>query len=633
MGGISWVSGLTGSQGSGLSMIVAMPSGLANGDGLFALVMAASAVTAPAGWTLVDSSAATGSGTTQTLYLYRKDTVTSANSGVAQTWQQASSLMMAVTYFAVRADSGVVVMHQWQETALSNTTCGTGEAIPTASASFSEMICVTVATTILQAGGSANPTPPIGTSKFTALSTSNYRMAASYAAMVEGDVITGTWTMVADTALNGMNLVTILLRDQEEQTTITDTVVMTPVEDTGGSTYGIVAQETLGLRALLGILYQDGLAETLGLADSIASILPQRVEVAEEVELLAPLLYAWAGLATETLGLSATEFSSPGVVLREGLGIDDLAICNQKLGLAVVEALATAADILAGRPLTVTESLALAEMMAAAHVVTIVQELGLAATVLPIATYHLTVSQGLGLATSLANFFGGDVLEALGLQANESHQALLREQLEDGIGLEAEITPSFILKATASDGLEFSSDELLQQIFSGQIVEGLELSGAYIGPDGSFTTWAMNTRTGAVSEYDNYQFNSFARVGNKYLGATASGLYQLTGDDDAGDAVVARLKGGFLQFGGTHLSRIKAAYLAMTGEGTAVLRIETKDGALYNYSVPTRDGRSTKVHMGKGQRSRYFAWELVTAGQDFDLDTLEFVPLVVQRRV
>jgi hypothetical protein len=43
--------------------------------------------------------------------------------------------------------------------------------------------------------------------------------------------------------------------------------------------------------------------------------------------------------------------------------------------------------------------------------------------------------------------------------------------------------------------------------------------------------------------------------------------------------------------------------------------------------------RSTKFHMGKGQRSRYFAFELISAGQDFDLDTLEFVPLVVQRRV
>jgi hypothetical protein len=37
--------------------------------------------------------------------------------------------------------------------------------------------------------------------------------------------------------------------------------------------------------------------------------------------------------------------------------------------------------------------------------------------------------------------------------------------------------------------------------------------------------------------------------------------------------------------------------------------------------------------MGKGLRSRYFAFELVSTGQDFDLDTLEFIPLVADRRV
>ena len=69
------------------------------------------------------------------------------------------------------------------------------------------------------------------------------------------------------------------------------------------------------------------------------------------------------------------------------------------------------------------------------------------------------------------------------------------------------------------------------------------------------------------------------------------------------------------------------------GEDQAILKLETKDGATYTYQIDTRDGRSSKVHMGKGQRSRYFAWELTTVGQDFDLDTLEFGPVRVDRRV
>jgi hypothetical protein len=39
------------------------------------------------------------------------------------------------------------------------------------------------------------------------------------------------------------------------------------------------------------------------------------------------------------------------------------------------------------------------------------------------------------------------------------------------------------------------------------------------------------------------------------------------------------------------------------------------------------------VQVGKGLRARYFALELVTTGQDFDLDTIEVVPLLNARRV
>lgn len=88
-----------------------------------------------------------------------------------------------------------------------------------------------------------------------------------------------------------------------------------------------------------------------------------------------------------------------------------------------------------------------------------------------------------------------------------------------------------------------------------------------------------------------------------------------------------------MQFGSVQLSRLKAAYLGMRGAGEYVLRIETGDGSIYDYGVSARDMRTTKVHMGKGQQARYFAFELLGSGADFDLDSIEFVPLVKQRRV
>ena len=57
------------------------------------------------------------------------------------------------------------------------------------------------------------------------------------------------------------------------------------------------------------------------------------------------------------------------------------------------------------------------------------------------------------------------------------------------------------------------------------------------------------------------------------------------------------------------------------------------DGKTYTYQTVVQDMQSTKVRLGKGLRARYFAFELISTGPDFDLDTVEFLPLVAQRRV
>jgi hypothetical protein len=39
------------------------------------------------------------------------------------------------------------------------------------------------------------------------------------------------------------------------------------------------------------------------------------------------------------------------------------------------------------------------------------------------------------------------------------------------------------------------------------------------------------------------------------------------------------------------------------------------------------------VPLGKGLRARYFSFELISDGADFDMDAIEFIPLVSHRRV
>lgn len=337
--------------------------------------------------------------------------------------------------------------------------------------------------------------------------------------------------------------------------------------------------------------------------------------------------------AVDALAFSATSIAQAYVAIVERLRLSETMAPGQKSHLSLTEALRVGDALARGFTVTAEDSFGFSDSFAFARGVAVLDTLGLSAALSVLGRYGRTVTERVRFRDTLSNFFGLSVEDTMvladGLAAIAARAATVSETLE----LTASTTPTLMISLAVEETLDLSATQALKMVFSAEITETFELELALVEPGGGITTWAMNTRTGAVTEYANYDFNSFAVVGNIAIGASATGLYELMGDDDDGEDIVARLQGGFLQFGGTHLSRLKAAYIALRGEGKVYLKIIGGDDTETVYRVDTRDMRSTKVHMGKGLRARYFAYELTSVGQDFDLDTIEFVPLVMQRRV
>jgi hypothetical protein len=189
-----------------------------------------------------------------------------------------------------------------------------------------------------------------------------------------------------------------------------------------------------------------------------------------------------------------------------------------------------------------------------------------------------------------------------------------------------------VVRVTTVEPVEITATSLLQLLYSQTLNDTIELEVLLRTPQG-VTTWAMNTRTGAVTQYDNFAFNSFAQLGRRYLGAADDGLYELVGDDDEGNPIIATLKSGALQMHETRPHGLRAVYLGINGEGEFFLRLTGGTGETYLYRVQAREMENTKVWTGKGLRHRYLTYELISTGQDFDLDTIEFVPMRPRRRV
>src|SRR5574337_1284831 len=167
--------------------------------------------------------------------------------------------------------------------------------------------------------------------------------------------------------------------------------------------------------------------------------------------------------------------------------------------------------------------------------------------------------------------------------------------------------------------------------------------------DDYYVGWVLNpegmpTKNGpapTVSQYQNYPFNSLARLNGGYYAAGAEGLYELTGSDDAGTPIVGYLKSGKFDFGSSMQKRLDSAYFAVATDGTVRLKVIThEDGANVEtwYQVTSRDegavAENIRLKIGKGLRSRYWQFELVVEdAANFELEEFMLVPLNLTRRL
>lgn len=282
---------------------------------------------------------------------------------------------------------------------------------------------------------------------------------------------------------------------------------------------------------------------------------------------------------------------------------------------------------------TVSDEVGVAEATATVLALRVVEALRLGSVLFGNAVFLRGQLEGVSLADTLRQFFAGEVSEQAGFATALTGVARVGATASDSVGLVETTGNTLVLRLDAEDTVSVDPLMALQMLYSPSVVDGVEMSAAYVSPDGSITTWAVNTRTGSVTEYQNFEFNSFAPMGVKYLGASSAGLYELNGDDDAGTDIISRLKTGFLSFAGSRFSGFRAAYIGVRGPGDYVFRLITSDDKSYTYSVDVRRMETTKVLMGKGIRSTYFAFELISTGQDFDLDFVELVPARANRRV
>lgn len=300
---------------------------------------------------------------------------------------------------------------------------------------------------------------------------------------------------------------------------------------------------------------------------------------------------------------------------------------------SMVDGVITAEQIASSWPMQLAESLGVDPSVVVARAHRVIEALGLAPILAPRTSYTRALSDSVQALDLLARFVGGAVVDGVVTADLASRAARLTPVATDPLALADDVSRKLVIRLVSSEGVDLTSAQALKLLLNPTLAETVTISLAYIAPGDTVTTWAVNTRTGATTEYTGYDFNSFAEFGRSYVAASSSGLYELRGDTDDSTDIIAKIKSGLGQFAGSRLTHIKAAYIGVRGSGDFLLNIETTDGKTHTYGLTVGSMKTHKVNMGKGIRARYFAYELESTGQDFDLENIKFVPLIAQRRV
>lgn len=149
------------------------------------------------------------------------------------------------------------------------------------------------------------------------------------------------------------------------------------------------------------------------------------------------------------------------------------------------------------------------------------------------------------------------------------------------------------------------------------------------------SVWAMNTQIGGSTRYENFPFNSLAKLNGKYYGASSEGLFLLDGRDDDGAPVAASIDFGNLNFGTMLRKALPYVYIGMASDSRVVLKV-VADGQTYFYDLRDSDEtlKPQRFELGRGLRASYYGLSLISEeGALFEVADIEFTPVTLNRRL
>lgn len=222
---------------------------------------------------------------------------------------------------------------------------------------------------------------------------------------------------------------------------------------------------------------------------------------------------------------------------------------------------------------------------------------------------------------------------------------------QNGIGNAAFSLPMLQFAIVGETGVvgtaAFNLPVLTLEVIASQSVQAdaaFRLPVLYLTAQGStvlvsgFRTWALNLHKNALTEYDNFDFNSYAQFNGQTLACGAAGVVVLgTQNLDGAAEIDATVLTGLADFDFSGHKRVPRLYVDGAQQGDIHFKAITKEGGSRTYLLPWNhlsEQTQRRVPIGKGPRSRFWQFGISNVrGADFQTTSLMVYPIKLRRRI
>ena len=192
-----------------------------------------------------------------------------------------------------------------------------------------------------------------------------------------------------------------------------------------------------------------------------------------------------------------------------------------------------------------------------------------------------------------------------------------------------------VILVPIEDFIDISSEESIQSIIQALLSDELLLVLPKALGGNNYFTYAFSPERSTISTYSNYNFDGCCTFRDKYLFFNNTGIYEYGGNYDNGIPIQSEITTSAMMYTTSNLKSVPSVYLGVTNSDVVILKVRTDGKGEFTYKLNkhTDNLGTQKINIGKGVIGRYFQFSLITSAEEFDLSSIEFLPLTLKRKI